>query len=376
MFLKPLKMKTNYDCIIIGGGLVGLVAAIQLSKNNVKVLLIEKKIYPFHRVCGEYISNETLPFLKNIGLDVYQLGAANISKFQLTSPSGKMISTTLEMGGFGISRYTLDNALYKLALQTNVEVLTNTTVDFVEYFDDFFEVKILDGQVFTSKYVLGAYGKRSKLDVQLKRSFFVKESPYLAVKYHIKTDFAKDTIALHNFDDGYCGISAIESGIHCLCYLTTRKQLRKYKTIDAMEKAVLWKNPYLKKIFTESTFLFDKPLVINEISFSKKSIVENHIVMMGDAAGLITPLCGNGMSMAIHSAKLLTDNILGNKKSDFVVLNYKQQWKKLFARRLLIGRIIQSLFGKPLMTEIVVLFFGFFKPLLNLVVKSTHGKAF
>jgi flavin-dependent dehydrogenase len=32
--------------------------------------------------------------------------------------------------------------------------------------------------------------------------------------------------------------------------------------------------------------------------------VQDHVLMLGDAAGMITPLCGNGMSMAMHSAKL------------------------------------------------------------------------
>ena len=75
-----------------------------------------------------------------------------------------------------------------------------------------------------------AFGKRSNLDVKWKRDF-LKQKPgklnnYIGVKYHIKSDFPADTIALHNFKNGYCGISKVENDEHCLCYLTTAKNLK------------------------------------------------------------------------------------------------------------------------------------------------------
>jgi hypothetical protein len=97
-----------------------------------------------------------------------------------------------------------------------------------------------------------------------------------------------------------------------------------------MERNILWKNPHLKQIFLEAEFLYDKPEVINEISFSPKKQIENHIIMIGDTAGLITPLCGNGMAMAIHGAKLISEIILENFEHRKVV---EAQYQKL-------GRII------------------------------------
>ena len=77
-----------YDIIIIGGGLAGLVNAIFLSKAGIKVALFEKNTYPFHKVCGEYISNETLPFLQKLGLNPFDFGAVALKDFRLTSPKG------------------------------------------------------------------------------------------------------------------------------------------------------------------------------------------------------------------------------------------------------------------------------------------------
>ncbi|MEO0332647.1 MAG: FAD-dependent oxidoreductase, partial [Bacteroidota bacterium] len=80
------------DIFIIGGGLAGLINAIRLSEAGLDVLLLEKKAYPFHRVCGEYISNEVVPFLESINAFPYELEPSSIREFTLTACSGASAS--------------------------------------------------------------------------------------------------------------------------------------------------------------------------------------------------------------------------------------------------------------------------------------------
>ena len=342
------------------------------------MLLVEKKSYPFHKVCGEYVSNEVRPFLESIGLDLNAIGVKNIEKFVFTSPKGKKLNTNLDLGGFGISRYKLDETLYQLALNNGVEFILQKSVDQIDFHDNNFTIYLSDNQQFTSKIVIGAFGKRTLLDAKLDRQFLKKKSPYLAVKYHIKTDFPQNVIALHNFENGYCGISAIENDNYCLCYLTSRSNLKKQGTISAMEKNVLMKNPFLKHIFENAEFIYDKPLVINEISFAPKSLIENHILMIGDTAGLITPLCGNGMAIAIHAAKISSELIVRFLNQDItrpeLELRYENSWKNEFSTRLWLGRMVQRLFGNVILSEIAAHFLGVFKPILGIIIKNTHGK--
>jgi menaquinone-9 beta-reductase len=366
-----------YDVTIIGGGLAGLVSSIVLRKAGKKVIVIEKKTYPFHRVCGEYISNETRPFLESIGLDFQKLQVKEISQFCFTSPSGKELKTPLDLGGFGISRYEIDFELYKLATKIGVEFLLGKSVEDSVFENGIFKTKLSDNQIVESKYVLASWGKRTKLDATLKRDFFKKRSPYIGVKYHIKTDFPKDLIALHNFKNGYCGISAIEDDKYCLCYLTTRENLRKHGTIPEMEKQILWQNPHLKRIFNESDFLYEKPEVINEISFAPKTSIENHILMVGDTAGLITPLCGNGMAMAIHGAKIVSEILIENFENRHdVETKYQIAWRENFGQRLWIGRNVQRLFGGIWLSEIALITLKTIKPLFRFIIKKTHGEKF
>jgi flavin-dependent dehydrogenase len=382
-YSQTMKAPACYDVAIIGGGLAGLTSAIQLASANKSVLLIEKKTYPFHKVCGEYLSNEVRPFLEKLGLDFIDLGVANINKFRISDTKGRNAFAFLDMGGFGISRYKLDQALCELAIKKGAQVLTATRVKQVVLNDNFFEITIAEGLTIRSKLVLGAYGKRDMLDKQLKRKFVSRRTGFMAVKYHITIDRPVNEVGLDNFRGGYCGISKIEGDRYCLCYLSKRENMKGYSSIAEMEKGVLFKNPYLKAILSEATFLYDKPEVINEIYFNEKELVAEHVIMCGDAAGLITPLCGNGMSMAIHGAKIACELILGSGILEKEIIGiedrtllekiYIKTWNKTFKSRLRTGRIIQRLFLLPLSAALALFFFKRSRLLKKWLIRKTHG---
>lgn len=369
---------------IIGGGLAGLALSIQLAKAGYKVVLFEKEKYPFHKVCGEYISLESWNFIEQLGLPLSKMNLPLIKKLIVSSPNGKKIESPLGLGGFGISRYFLDNELYKIAKQNGVEVYEETKVNDVSFLNDVFTISTSSFKV-KSKIVAGTFGKRSNLDVKWLRDF-VKQKPnklnnYIGVKYHVKTNYPEETIALHNFKNGYCGISKIEEGKYCLCYLTTAENLKSNNnSIAEMEKSLLQQNPFLKKIFSESEFLYQSPVTISQISFEKKSLLENNVLMIGDAAGMITPLCGNGMSMALHGSKIAfecIDSFLKNKISRDEMKNlYTKKWNKQFSKRLRNGRMIQSLFGKEWLTNSFISIMKYFPFLVKQFIRSTHGKPF
>jgi flavin-dependent dehydrogenase len=376
--LKLLNRTEPKTIVIVGGGLAGLVCANLLSQ-SAKVVLLEKKQYPFHRVCGEYISNETIPFLKRNGLYPNFLELPSIRQLWLTSVNGQKAEIDLGLGGFGISRFQLDHFLYQKAKEKGVAVFENCEATQITFQDELFEIETTNRK-FTADVVIGSFGKRSRLDKTLQRNFIQKKSPYVGIKYHIRTQHPNHVIALHNFKDGYCGISNIEEGKSTLCYLTHRNNVRQFKSIAEMERQVLFKNPYLKKIFSESEFLYEKPETINEISFQTKSPIEQHLLMSGDAAGMITPLCGNGMALAIHSAKVVSELVhqflQGAINRSQLENQYAQQWRALFAKRLWAGRQIQNLFGSEWASNLAVNLARYTPSIAQFLVKQTHGDEF
>jgi flavin-dependent dehydrogenase len=370
--------KNSYEVIVVGGGLAGLTSAIHLSKFGVVVLVIEKNSYPRHKVCGEYVSNEVLPYLNYLGVNPLKLGAKKIDKFLLSTKKNSIIETQLPLGGFGISRYALDEALSKKAIANGVTIL-HDSVENIKFIDDLFEIETQSQANFKAKIVIGAYGKRSAIDIKLDRNFIKNEAPFLAVKTHMKGVFPDDLVALHNFKGGYCGLSKVEDDSINVCYITDFKSFKKHKDLENFQKSVLYKNPNLKEIFENSTNLFPKPLTISQISFANKSPVENHILMCGDTAGMIHPLCGNGMSMAIRSGQIVSQLIIRyfngiiKSRSD-LENNYRKSWNEEFKLRLKVGRIVAVLFKKYNFSEFMMLVLKIFPKLLPNIIKQTHGK--
>ncbi|TMM30421.1 FAD-dependent oxidoreductase [Polaribacter aestuariivivens] len=370
--------KTTFEIIIIGGGLAGLCNAIHLSKFGKKVLLIEKNEYPKHKVCGEYISNEVLPYLEFLEINPFDFGAVKIDNFQLSTTKNKVISAKLPLGGFGISRYQFDFVLSEKAKENGVVILHDSVLN-VDFKEDEFTIETKENDSFKSKICIGAFGKRSLLDVKMERDFIQKKSPYLGVKMHVKGDFPSDLVALHNFKGGYCGVSKVENNTINLCYITSFSAFKKYKNIDDFQENVVFKNKFLKEVFQNSKTVWEQPLSISQISFETKKPVENHIIMCGDAAGMIHPLCGNGMSMAIQSAQIASKLILNYSNGKIesrkeLEKQYIRQWNKQFKWRLQAGHFIAMLFRKDKIASFLLSILKKMPFLLPIIIKQTHGK--
>jgi len=373
-----LKTTTTFDVIIVGGGLAGLTSAIHLSTRKKRVLLIEKNEYPKHKVCGEYISNEVLPYLNSLGINPINEGAKQITKVHISTTKSNLIKGELPLGGFGMSRYFLDDLLVKKARLNGVKILKDT-VDSIHFKKDSFTITTKISGVFQSKITIGAFGKRSSLDQKMKRKFIQKKSPYLAVKIHVKGVFPENLVALHNFKGGYCGVSKVENNAINVCYITEYRSFKKHKNITDFQEQVVFKNKHLRKIFKESSPVFEKPLTISQVSFQTKNPVEDHIIMCGDTAGMIHPLCGNGMGMAISSAQLASIRILqflnGEIKTrEGLEKQYLRDWNKEFKTRLKSGHFIAWLFRNQTISQIAYSILKRIPSLLPKIIKFTHGK--
>ena len=382
--MRSSSMETNpdiFDCAIIGGGLAGLCLAIQLSQENVSVVLFEKNEYPFHKVCGEYISMESWDFLERLGVPLSVLNLPLINELGISSERGFMLNHSLQMGGFGISRYSLDTCLSQIAAAAKVKVVQNCKVISVANKESGFSEIHTSSGLFLSKIICGSYGKYTPAFMQKSSTLTDSKNNYIGVKYHIKSDLKPNRIELHNFTDGYCGISKVDQDWYCLCYLTTSENLKNNgKDIKEMEEKILYKNPFLKRYFTESEFVNPQPLAISNIHFEKKQTLVDGIFLLGDAAGSITPLCGNGMSMGMRASSLLARELVkffrNEKEIGDVIVGYNNSWNKNFKQRINSGYYLQNLFGKKNTTHFALKVLEKMPPLMTKLISLTHGKKF
>ena len=108
--------------------------------------------------------------------------------------------------------------------------------------------------------------------------------------------------------------------------------------------------------------------------------MEEHVLLLGDAAGTIAPLCGNGMSMGMHASFLLAHLtalfFAGSINRQQLEQQYAQAWNGRFSFRTLAGRTLQQIFGQPQLTSVVIRLLKAAPPLADALVRLTHGKPF
>ncbi|WGK64757.1 NAD(P)/FAD-dependent oxidoreductase [Croceiramulus getboli] len=369
-------MSKEYSVIIIGGGLAGLCAGIHLQRAGVQTLVMERYAYPKHKVCGEYLSLEVEPYLNSLGVRVRDLTSVQIERLEFSNQQGKTLTTSLPLGALGISRYALDEALAK-RYQECGGALVQQQVTAVHYLQSTFEVWTAQHS-YRAKWVFGAYGKRSLLDKQLSRNFIRKQTPWLAVKAHYQGAWPAELVGLHHFKGGYCGLSQVENGRINVCYLTHLDSFDLYKNLRDFEEDVLSENSALDAFFKSHTIDFEERLTISQISFEAKEAVVDHVWMLGDAAGLIHPLCGNGMAMAIHSAKIAAELWLEHARTSSVQREslekqYTRHWNRQFRTRLRTGRWLQRLLLHESLASVSVDLVRRSPSLLNRLIAATHG---
>lgn len=362
------------EIIIIGGGLAGLTAARQLAAMGRGVVVFEKQKLPNHKVCGEYLSKEVVPYLKKSGVELED--APHIDRLVLSSSGGKSLNCPLPLGGIGISRYALDYRLFQAAEKAGALFIWQSA-EAVQWKGTHFEVTS-KGETWEAQYVIGSWGKRSALDRVQNRGFFTNSSPWMGIKMHYRTEYPEDQVGLYGFEGGYGGLSVTESGAVNFCYLIHRERFRETPSLESCTKRLLREHPGLGEVLEEAEPLFPKALGISNIYFGHKEPKKDHVLMAGDAVRLIHPLCGNGMAMAIESGRLLAEVLDGYIKTgagnrQLLEHTYQKTWEKTFRTRLWVGARLQQVLTSPNGLNLGIQAGAKVPFLLRAIIRKTHG---
>jgi flavin-dependent dehydrogenase len=293
-----------YDLIVIGGGPAGTCAATSAARQGASVLLLERGRFPRHKVCGEFVSAESLSLLKDL-LDHQHAAllhdAIRIPRARLFL-DGRALQATVDPPAASIARFDLDAVLWHSAESAGVDARQQVTVQSVGGSGPFRIVAA--GEEFDGQALINATGRWSNLNV-VPTENGTRPEKWLGVKAHFAEPPISETtpettpepsVDLYFFDGGYCGVQPIGAG---------------RVNASAMVRADVASS--LPEVFAQHPALCDRsrnwtlvsdPVSTSPLIFRNPQPERDSILMVGDAAGFVDPFVGDGISLALRSGSL------------------------------------------------------------------------
>jgi flavin-dependent dehydrogenase len=294
------------EVFVIGGGVAGCAAAIALSLKGRSVTLIEREPTPRHKVCGEFLSGEALEDLCALGIDVAALGAVPIPYVRLAA-ARRAAEAPLPFPAASLTRKTLDTALIAEAIAAGVHVERGRSVQALSRTTTgMWQATLDDGTTCEAPTAFLATGKHDL------RGHARPKDPqrWVAFKMYYQLAPAQAAELAHAselmlYPGGYGGIQPVEGGIANLCWVVQQRYLaRAGNRWDKFLAKMQQDCPHLAMRLAGAKPLLDKPVAITHIPYGHiRRSTEDGLYCIGDQAAVIPSFTGDGISIALHTAR-------------------------------------------------------------------------
>ncbi len=294
------------EVLVLGGGVAGCAASIALARKGRRVTLIEREPVSRHKVCGEFLSGEALEDLHALGMDVASLGAVPINNVRLAA-ARRAAEAPLPFPAASLTRKALDTALIAGAIAAGVRVERGRSVQaLARTTSNSWQAKLDDGSLRQAATVFLATGKHDL------RGHTRPEDPerWVAFKMYFRLAAAQaaelaGASELMLYPGGYGGIQPVEGGVANLCCVVQQRHLARvgHRWENFLAK-IQQDCPHLAMRLAGAEPLLAKPIAISHIPYGYiRRTTENGLYCIGDQAAVIPSFTGDGISIALHTAR-------------------------------------------------------------------------
>lgn len=383
---SSLNKRDQCEIAIAGGGLAGSLAAIHLARAGFNVVLFEKSVGPTDHVCGEFLSYEALPLLREVGVDPLALGGREITGFRLHGPT-QTASLRLPRRAIGISRSVLDEEMLRVAAESGADVRRGVRVaDILEGLDDF------GGSILLS--TTAGETRASRLIVATGKSEFPalnervgRDNSFVGFKMHVRL---KPSCAarlgasadVFVFDGGYGSLTPLGEGVADLCFLIDRKTLRRLST--DWDSLTSW----IGRSNWAASHLLDgaKPLAaaftsigVLPFGFLRREVPPAGVFFVGDQMAVIPSMVGDGMTIALMTARRAVDAIIESDESESR-LRFAPEASRSYQRSVRAGLrpqidaalALHALFKNPRLVDLSTFALTTFPSIFDRIFRSTR----
>jgi flavin-dependent dehydrogenase len=321
--------RPTFDLAVIGGGPAGTSAAITAARAGASVLLLERGKLPRQRVCGEFVSAESLTLLGDL------LNSPDLLDQALRIPEarlffdGHVVTTPVEPQAASIARLDLDIALWNSAQNAGVTAKPQTCVEQIASSEPF--ALSTSGGTFESHAVINATGRWSNLLTHSAPSAVNdRQSKWLGVKAHFSEPNPHLSVDLYFFDGGYCGVQPVtlagtnsSEGRVNACAMVRSDVARSLPEILSLHSTL--------KQRSESWQPLGDPVSTSPLIFREPNPLQDGVLLAGDSAGFVDPFVGDGISLALRSGALAAQSLIpffhGKSSLERAATQYTRQYR-------------------------------------------------
>jgi menaquinone-9 beta-reductase len=294
------------DALIVGGGLAGGALATALAEAGRSVVVLERETGPHDKVCGEFLSREAILYLEALGIDPLALGACRIHSVRLSAGAG-VATVALPFPALSLSRRALDDAVLRRAADAGAEVRMGARVQSLDSVPGGWRARLPAGEPVAGTAAFLATGKH---DLRGWARPAGRQPDLIGFKMHLSLLPAQAAqlaghVELTLFRGGYAGLEPVEGGLANLCLLVRRSRYAALgQQWEALLEAMRADSALLAARLDGARPCWDRPLAISSIPYGYVRRTGDGLWRLGDQAAVIPSFAGDGMSIALHSARL------------------------------------------------------------------------
>ncbi len=351
----------THDILIIGAGPAGSVAAAHLARSGRRVLVLEKSTFPRHKVCGDCLNPVAWPILERLDLHdrILTLPHARADAVEFLGAHGQRVTIPApalspSTGEIMVTRHDLDALLIDRAKELGATFRDNLAVTRIERSADTWTLLTSAGP-FAARIVLAADGRNSTTARQTNR---LGKPSHDRVAIQTHAPLAPDlgnTVRMIFHADGYGGLARVDTSTMNICLVARTHRL-----------------PALRA-YAERTFSL--PATTNWRSITpltradSSPIAADGLFLLGDAARVVEPFTGEGITYAMRSGELAAEAITHHSLAS-AHTTYRRAHSAMYRGRLWVNRLARQASLHPIITSRALGILKFYPPPLALLTKK------
>ncbi|MCK9220286.1 MAG: geranylgeranyl reductase family protein [Bacteroidales bacterium] len=372
----------DFDLVIAGAGPAGCTLALKLAHLGLHIAVIDKDVFPRHKICGDALSGQAINVLKRLPDGVFNDFIHQVEKvpshgIRFVAPNFQFIDipfflnqrTDLEAPGFICKRTEFDTFLFnRLKGYNNISLFEGERIIEVDNSIDFVSVKT-SKNIFHAPIVAGADGVHSIIRESIHPEKVSKKHFCVGIRAYFE-----NVADLH--PGNFIELIFLKELLPAYFWIFPSSKGQANVGFGMMQNRIIDQKENLSLLF--SSFINSHPLLSprfkNAIQVSKAQahslplgtyhlpLTTDRLILMGDAAFLVDPFSGEGIGNAMASGEIAASVLTGCFQNHDFSLGSLKEYDYRIAKR----------FGSPFRTTTILQQLAKSAWLFNLVINKAH----